>query len=101
MFAQTVPAFIDKGEFAVHSTYNPTVMWVWGFAALVTNIAVFIFMLYRVWKKKMNPHTNDIYAGLGAYDEVKAMSAPVWEGSKEAVLAAEPATNAPAAKNAG
>lgn len=101
MFAQTVPAFIDKGEFAVHSTYNPTVMWVWGFAALVTNIAVFIFMLYRVWKKKMNPYTNDIYAGLGAYDEVKAMSAPVWEGSKEAVLAAEPATNAPAAKNAG
>ena len=38
---------------------------------------------------------------LSAYDEVKAMSAPVWEGSKEAVLAAEPATNAPAAKNAG
>ena len=47
------------------------------------------------------PMSKQREKALSAYDEVKAMSAPVWEGSKEAVLAAEPATNAPAAKNAG
>lgn len=62
---------------------------------------LYLHALPRVEEEDEPPYTNDIYAGLGAYDEVKAMSAPVWEGSKEAVLAAEPATNAPAAKNAG
>lgn len=41
MFAQTFPAFIDKGAFVVSSTYNTAPLWVFSLLSLLSNIAVF------------------------------------------------------------
>lgn len=74
MFAQTFPAFIDKGSFAVSSTYNPTIYFVVSLIALLTNIAVIIYMIYKVAKTKRNPYKGELYTDLKEYKEIKALA---------------------------
>lgn len=74
MFAQTVPAFIDEGKFAVHSTNNPTFMFIWSLAALLMNVGVLVYMLYKVKKTGRNPYKGELYTDLKAYKEVKALA---------------------------
>lgn len=69
MFAQTVPAFIDS-DVRVDSMYNDTVYNVVSGAALIANVAVFVYMIYRAAKTKKNPYTKSIYVGLKTYDEL-------------------------------
>jgi hypothetical protein len=71
MFAQTFPAFIDKGAFAVASSYNTLPLFAFSFAALASNIAVFVFMIYRVVKTKKNPYLGELYTDLKEYKEIK------------------------------
>lgn len=74
MFAQTFPAFIDKGNFAVASSYNKTLLFVVSFAALAVNAAVFVYMIYKVAKTKRNPYLGEAYTDLEKYKEVKALA---------------------------
>lgn len=74
MFAQTVPAFIDKGAFAVASTYNKVPLFFWSLAALAVNIAVCIYMIYKAVKTKRNPYTSELYIDLKEYQEIKALA---------------------------
>ncbi|WP_312372598.1 DUF5692 family protein [Lachnoclostridium sp.] len=76
MFAQTVPAFIDKGRFAVSSTYNKGALFIWSFAALAVNIAVVIFMIYRASKTKRNPYKQELYVDMKKFKEVKVLADP-------------------------
>jgi len=73
MFAQTFPAFIDKGPFAVASTYNPTVMFVVSMLALVANVAVFGYMIYKYKKTKRNPYLGELYTDLAEHKQIKAL----------------------------
>ncbi len=74
MFAQTFPAFQDHGRFMVQSTYNPAIYTFWGALALGSNVAVIIFMLYRMVKTKKNPYKSELYAGMKEYGEIKALA---------------------------
>lgn len=74
MFAQTFPSFIDKGAFAVASTYNTFTLFTISFLALVVNIAVFVYMIYKVVKTKRNPYLGELYTDLNAYKEIKSLS---------------------------
>lgn len=74
MFAQTFPAFIDEGKFAVASTYNPTILFIVSFLAMAANIAVLVYMLYKVVKTKRNPYTQELYVDLAKYKEIKALA---------------------------
>jgi hypothetical protein len=100
MFAQTFPAFIDKGSFAVQSiasaeiaaaakgipltteglypvasaTPDTTVLFVVSLSALLSNIAVSFYMIYKIIKTKRNPYTGDLYTDLGQYKKIKAMA---------------------------
>jgi hypothetical protein len=74
MFAQTFPLFIDKGAFAVASTYNRVPLFFWSCAALVANVVVCIYMIYKVIKTKRNPYTSELYVDLKEYKEIKALS---------------------------
>ena len=74
MFAQTFPAFIDEGAFAVASTYNATSLFIFSFLALLVNIAVFVYMIYKVVKTKKNPYLGELYTDLKKYKEVKALA---------------------------
>ena len=72
MFAMTCPSFIDESQFAVKSTQNPTALLIISSIALIANVALFIYMIYKVRKTKRNPYTSELYTDLQCYEEVKA-----------------------------
>ncbi|WP_099469920.1 DUF5692 family protein [Konateibacter massiliensis] len=74
MFAQTVPAFIDEGKFAVASSYNTNWLFFWSFLSLAANIAVFVFMIYKATKTKRNPYKGELYVDMKKYGEIKALA---------------------------
>ena len=74
MFAQTFPAFIDKGAFAVSSSYNIVPLFLFSFASLASNIAVFVYMIYKVVKTKRNPYLSELYTDLKEYKEIKELA---------------------------
>lgn len=83
MFAQTFPSFIDKGSYAVASSYNKTPLFLFSLAALVSNIAVFGFMVYKVVKTKRNPYLGELYTDLVAYNDVKDLAVADTENGKK------------------
>jgi len=74
MFAQTFPAFLDEGAFAVASTYNTSALFITSFLALVANVVVFAYMIYKVVKTKRNPYLGELYTDLRAYQEIKMLA---------------------------
>lgn len=74
MFAQTFPMFQDSGKFVVESTYNPTIYTVFGVIALLTNVLVVAYMIYKIVKTKRNPYKGELYTDLPAYDKIKSLS---------------------------
>ena len=74
MFAQTIPSFIDKGAFAVSSTYKEGPLFFWSCASLAANVAITVYMVYKIVKTKRNPYTSELYVDLGKYKEVKALA---------------------------
>jgi len=74
MFAQTFPFFQDQGRFVVTSTYNETIYFICGLVALLFNIGVVAFMIYKVVKDKKNPYKGELYVSLKGYKEIKALS---------------------------
>ena len=77
MFAMTVPSFIDESQFAVKSTQNTTALFVVSLLALAANIAVFVYMVYKVRKTKRNPYKRELYTDLKCYKEVALDKATV------------------------
>ncbi|SHJ50430.1 hypothetical protein SAMN02745136_00212 [Anaerocolumna jejuensis DSM 15929] len=75
MFAQTIPAFIDKGTFAVSSSYNKTPLFFFGLISLLSNIAVLIYMIVKAVKTKKNPYTGELYTDSKKYLEVRDLVA--------------------------
>ena len=74
MFAQTFPFFQDQGKFMVNSTYNPTIYTFLGALSLAINLAVFVYMIFKIIKTKRNPYKADLYTDLKAYQDIKALA---------------------------
>jgi len=70
----TAPAFIDESQFAVRSSHNTTALFIVSLVALLANIAVFGYMVYKIVKTKRNPYKGELYTDLDCYKEVKALS---------------------------
>lgn len=73
MFAQTFPNFQDTGMFVVKSTYNTTIYTILAVIALASNIAVFVYMIYKIVKTKRNPYKGELYIELDKSKEIKMM----------------------------
>ena len=73
MFAQTFPWFQDMGTWRVDSTYNPTIYFMVSFVALVANIAVLIYMGYKMKVTKRNPYKQELYVDLKESKEIKKL----------------------------
>jgi len=73
MFAQTFPNFQDTGMFVVKSTYNTTIYTILGAIALASNIAVFVYMIYKIRKTKRNPYKGELYTDIDEFKEIKMM----------------------------
>lgn len=76
MFAQTFPNFQDQGKYMVMSTYNPNIYLTVSFLALIANVAVFIYMIYKVKVTKRNPYLGELYIDLSGYKKIKALGEP-------------------------
>jgi hypothetical protein len=74
MFAQVWPWFIDEGPFAVGSSYSPTALFLVSFAALASNVAILVYMIYKVTKTKRNPYKGELYTDLKVYQTVKMLT---------------------------
>lgn len=74
MFAMCYPSFIDTSQFAVKSSHNSTALFIVSLAALLSNIAVFIYYLYKIAKTKRNPIKSELYIDLKEYKEIKALA---------------------------
>lgn len=74
MFAQTFPAFQDYGKWRVDSTYNPAIYFAVSFLALAANVAVLVYMVYKVVKTKRNPYRGELYTDLKSYQKVKSLA---------------------------
>jgi hypothetical protein len=102
MFAQTVPAFLDSSPWMVQSTAaikqglvaangytmkvapgiykvataspNTTALFIVSLLALLSNVAVFIYMIARIVKTKRNPYTSELYTDLAAHRRIKSLA---------------------------
>jgi len=74
MFAQTFPSFQDEGMFKVVSTYNPTIYTFVSAIALIANIALVAFMVYKAVSTKRNPYKGELYFDTKAYKKIKELS---------------------------
>ncbi|NFG26532.1 hypothetical protein FC777_05185 [Clostridium botulinum] len=74
MFAMTCPSFIDESQFAVRSSHNSIALFIVSLAALLSNIAVFVYYIYKIKKTKRNPIKAELYTDLNSYKEIKTLS---------------------------
>ncbi|MPM34436.1 hypothetical protein SDC9_81019 [bioreactor metagenome] len=74
MFAQTFPLFQDSGIQLVQSTYNPVIYTIFGAVSLAANVAVVVYMIYKVVKTKRNPYKAELYTDLAEYKAIKALA---------------------------
>ena len=74
MFAMTYPSFIDESQFAVKSSHNTTALFSVSLVALLANIAVFGYYIYKIVKTKRNPIKDELYTDLKGYKEIKALA---------------------------
>ncbi len=74
MFAQTFPMFQDAGMFRVDSTYNPAVYFTVSFLALALNVAVLIYMIYKVRKTRRNPYKGELYTDHAEYRKIRGLA---------------------------
>jgi hypothetical protein len=67
IFAMSLPSFQDSGMFAVKSAHNTTALTIISALALIANIGLIIFHVYKIAKHKRNPLTHEIYTNEAAY----------------------------------
>lgn len=60
----TFPHFMHDSMFAHRSAHNPTAMLIVSAAALIINVAVFVWHVYRVASKRRNPAKTEVHADL-------------------------------------
>ncbi len=71
MFVMTVPQFADKIA-PVPTTHNPNAFFVVSFIALLANVALFVYQIIRIKKKKLNPLKDELYVETKSYQLVLA-----------------------------
>jgi hypothetical protein len=70
MFTMSVPYFADDSMFAVKSSHNPAAFMVVSGIAIIANVAVLLFHIYKVVKYKRNPLKEEVYVDEPKYNEI-------------------------------
>lgn len=61
MFTMSVPMFVDSPRFGVPASHDPRALFVVSFVALAVNIAVFVYHLSTIIKRRRNPLVETVY----------------------------------------
>ncbi|EYE88614.1 membrane protein [Fervidicella metallireducens AeB] len=72
MFVMCFPSFVDTSMFAVKSSHNETALWVVSTLSLASNVAVFIYHYYKIFKYRRNPFKTEVHSDLKAYKHIVA-----------------------------
>lgn len=72
MFTMAVPMFVTDSMFAVNSSRSATALFAVSALALAANIAVLVFQIYTIAKRRLNPLTDQLYTWLPQYKAVVA-----------------------------
>ena len=75
MFTMAFPSFVDTSIFAVQSSHNAKALLIVSIISLLSNIIVFIYHFYKIFKYKRNPFKEDVHFDL------KAFSATLFEAT--------------------
>ncbi len=70
MFTMSFPMFVDDTIFSVKASHNPTANLIISGLALLFNIGVLFFHLYKIFKFKRNPFRHEIYIDEPKYIEI-------------------------------
>ncbi|MDA3868211.1 MAG: DUF5692 family protein [Salinivirgaceae bacterium] len=70
MFTMSFPAFSDTSAFAVKSSHSETALWLVSGLALLSNVALIIYHVYKIRKNKRNPLTEEVYTDTRAYKKL-------------------------------
>ncbi|MEH7107965.1 DUF5692 family protein [Bacillus sp. JJ1764] len=64
MFTMSFPAFVGDSMFAVQSSHSEAALWFMSSVSLASNIAVFVYHIYKIIKHKRNPLKEEVYTDL-------------------------------------
>ena len=70
MFAMSYPAFMDSSEYAVKASQNTTALFIISAIALLANVALISYHVYKIVKSKRNPLKDEIYTDMEEYKSV-------------------------------
>lgn len=70
MFVMCFPTFVDTSIFAVKSSHSEAALWVVSGLSLISNVAVFVYHFYKVFKYKRNPLKVEIHNDLESFKEI-------------------------------
>lgn len=72
MFTMAVPGFVSDSRFAVESSHNPTALFTVSALALVVNVAVAVYQVVVVRRRRLNPLTDELYDDTQASRQIRA-----------------------------
>lgn len=72
MLMLAVPEFFVSGKYAVASSHNPTAFYTMSIISLAANVAVAIYQVITIIKKKKNPVTEELFTDHKSFQEIKA-----------------------------
>ena len=73
MFTMAFPAFVTSSKFAVQSSHSYSALMFVSSLALASNVAVFIYQVYKIVKTKRNPLKEELFTELEAYKAVASL----------------------------
>ncbi|TFD28025.1 DUF5692 family protein [Cryobacterium cryoconiti] len=77
MFTMAFPTFVSSSQFAVKSSHDPVALFWVSAVALAANIAVVIYQIYTIVKRRRNPLTDELFTHLPAYHAVLDANKPL------------------------
>lgn len=70
MFTMAVPMFVSDSIFSVDTSHSAAALMTVSALSLIANVAVLIFQVYTIVKRRLNPLTDQLYSDLPQYQAV-------------------------------
>ena len=71
MFTMAVPSFVTSSKFAVNASHNDAALMTVSAIALAANVAVVLYQIYVIVRRRKNPLRDELYTDLEAYKSVR------------------------------
>ncbi|MCD1653410.1 DUF5692 family protein [Treponema zuelzerae] len=72
MFTMAFPTFVSTSRFAVESSHSAAALMTVSALALLSNVAVLVYMIWTAVTRKRNPYTGELFSHLKGFQKVAA-----------------------------